>query len=76
MTIEDFIQNFTDQLDEEPVVALTVETKFRELDGWSSFVALSVMAMVDEEYNVQLTATEMRGAETIGQLFDMVNSHI
>ena len=74
MEIKEFIENFIDQFEDAPSCELTAETNFRELDGWSSIVALSVMAMVDDEYDVQLTADEMRSANTIGDLFNTVVS--
>lgn len=73
MDIKDFLENFAGQFDDEPE-GLTLETTFRDIDGWSSIVALSVMAMVDEEYDVQLTADEMRKANTIGDLYNTVSS--
>ena len=76
MRIENFIQNFIDQFEEEPNVEVTLQTKFRELDDWSSLVALGVMAMIDEEYDVQIKADEMRSAETIEDLIRIVESHI
>lgn len=76
MEIKEFIDNFIDQFDDEPETELTRDTVFRDLDGWSSIVALSVMAMVDEEYEVQLKADEMRSANTIGELYDIVESHL
>lgn len=76
MKPEIFIQNFVNQFDEEPNVEVTLQTKFRELDDWSSLVALSVMAMIDDEYDVQIKADEMRNAETIEDLIRIVESHI
>lgn len=74
MELKEFIENFVDQFDDAPEVELSAETVFRNLDGWSSIVALSVMAMVDEEYDVQLKADEMRNADTIGELYEIVSS--
>jgi len=74
MEISNFIENFIEQFEDEPTCEVTAETVFRDIDGWSSIVALSVMAMVDEEYDVQLTADEMRKANTIGDLFNTVSS--
>ena len=54
----------------------TPETKFRELDEWSSLLALSILAMVDEEYDVQLKGEEMRATNTIQELFDLVSSKL
>lgn len=76
MEMKDFIQNFADQFDEIDVETLTAETKFRDLDEWSSMIALSVMAMIDEEYDVQIKADEMRNSQTVQELFDIVNSYL
>lgn len=76
MEMKEFIQNFADQFDEIDVNALTPETNFRELDEWSSMVALSVLAMIDDEYDVQLKADEMRQTNLIQELFDLVQSKL
>lgn len=75
MEINDFIENFADQFEDTDSSTFTPETKFRELDEWSSLTALSILAMVDEEYDVQLKADEMRKTNTIQELFDLVKSH-
>lgn len=75
MEISDFIENFAAQFEDTDAEAFTSETKFRELDEWSSLTALSILAMIDEEYDVQLKADEMRKTNTIQELFDLVNSH-
>lgn len=75
MEIKEFINNFSDQFEDTDVVVFAPETKFRELDEWSSLTALSILAMVDEEYDIQLKADEMRKTNTIQELFDLVKSH-
>ena len=74
MEIKEFIENFANQLDDTDVSVFSAETRFRELDEWSSLLALSVLAMVDEEYDVQLKADQMRKANTVQELFDIVKS--
>lgn len=76
MEIKEFIQNFADQFDDTEASVLTPETNFRELEEWSSMIALGVMAMVDDEYDVQLKADEMRKTNTIQELFDLVSSKL
>ena len=66
-----FIQNFADQFDDEPE-GLTLETGFRDIDGWSSIIALSEMAMCDEEYEVILSANEMESANCIADIYKIV----
>lgn len=65
MEIKEFIENFANQFDDTDVSVFSAETRFRELDEWSSLLALSVLAMVDEEYDVQLKADQMRKANTV-----------
>ena len=74
MEIKEFIENFANQFDDTDVSVFSAETRFRELDEWSSLLALSVLAMVDEEYDVQLKADQMRKANTVQELFEIVKS--
>lgn len=76
MDINEFIFNFAEQFEETEASEFSPETVFRDNGEWSSLLALSIMAMVDEEYDVQLSANEMRQANTIQELFDIVKSHL
>lgn len=74
MEKKDFISNFADLFEDTDVSGFNEETRFRDLEEWSSLIALSVLSMVDEEYDVQLTADEMRNVDTIGELYNTVSS--
>lgn len=74
MEIKDFVENFADQFDDTEASELSAETKFKELDEWSSLIALSVIAMVDEEYDVAIKGDDIRSSETIQDLFNIVES--
>lgn len=76
MELLDFIEHFAEQFDETDASDITATTIFRNLEEWSSLVALSVMAMVDEEYDVQLNGEEMRSADTVEDLFKIVSSKL
>lgn len=71
--MEEFIENFADVLDIDPS-ELTAETEFRSLEEWDSIAALSVIGMVDEEYNVVLNAEDMRSSGTIAELYDKIKT--
>ena len=73
MTIEDFIQNFADQLDDTDAAVLTPETEFRTLDDWSSLAALSIIAMVDDEYGVSIASDAFKVSKTIQDLYNQIN---
>lgn len=74
MEIKDFIENFAEQFDDTAVEMLSAETKFRELDEWSSLIALSVIAMVDEVYGITINGEDIRSSQTIGDLFNRIGS--
>ena len=74
MELKEFIENFADQFDDTDASELTAETKFKDLDEWSSLIALSVIAMVDEEYDTAIKGDDIRNSDTIKDLFDIVMS--
>ena len=74
MELNEFIENFAEQFDDTESSEIQPDTEYRELDEWTSLTALSIIAMIDEEYDVQLKADEMRKTQTIQELFDLVKS--
>lgn len=74
MEIKEFIEKFADQFDDTDASVFTPATKFRELDEWSSLTALSIIAMVDEEYDITLKGDDIRNANTIEDLFNTIKT--
>lgn len=72
MNRDEFVKNFAAQFDETPANEIKSETEFRELEEWSSMLALSIIAMVDDEYHVLLTGEHIRNSKTVGEVFDKV----
>lgn len=76
MELNAFIAQFAEQFDYTEVSEFKPETAFRDLDEWSSLMALSIIAMVDEEYGVTLQGNDMKAAVTIEDLFHIVESKL
>lgn len=76
MDINDFIAHFAEQFDFTDFDEFKAETVFRNLDEWSSLMALSIIAMIDEEYDVTLQGKDMKAAITIEDLFNIVQSKL
>lgn len=74
MKLDDFISNFADQFDDTDPSEITATTNYRELEEWSSLIALSIIAMVDDEYDVTLKGNDITGCTTIEDLFNLVQS--
>lgn len=74
MELKDFIENFAAQFDDTDASEIKAETAFKELEEWSSLTALSVIAMVDEEYDVKVKGDDIRNSQTVNDLFEVVKS--
>lgn len=74
MDIKDFIRNFADQFDETDASFFKPETEFKSLDEWSSLMALNIIAMIDEEYDVAIKGENIRNNKTIEDLFNDVKA--
>lgn len=69
--MDNFISNLKKQFEENDL-SINLESKFRDLDGWDSMTALMVIAMLDEEYNVQIDPEEFKNFEYVHELYDLV----
>lgn len=74
MDIKEFIQNFADQFDETDTSVFKADTEFKALEEWSSLMALNIIAMVDEEYDVAIKGEDIRNNKTIEDLFNDVKA--
>ena len=72
--MKDFINNFAEQFDETEASEFSAETSFKDLDEWDSMIALSIIAMVDEEYDKTINGEDIKAATTIEELFNIVES--
>ena len=71
-TLEEFVALLAEKFDDTDESLFSPETDFRELDEWSSLIGLSVIAMVDEEFDVALKAIDFRQVSTISDLYNVV----
>lgn len=74
MELNDFVAHFAEQFEDTEKSVFTPETKFRELEEWSSLMSLSIIAMVSEEYDIVLNGHDMRQANTIEELFNIAKN--
>ena len=72
MDIEKFIKNFAEQFEDTDASKITADTKFTNLDEWSSLTMISIIAMIKTEYNKSITGSEIRNCDTVKDLFNLV----
>lgn len=74
MNATEFIEKFAEALDID-AAGLSVETVFRDLDEWDSISYLSVIAMMDEEYETQIENAEFKQLKTLGDIANYIESN-
>jgi acyl carrier protein len=69
--MENFIPSIAELLEEETVELTDYLDSF---EAWDSLTILSIIAFLDSEYNVQLSAEEIENSETIDGIKKLVES--
>ncbi len=72
MTVEDFIEKIEAEFPDLKKGALKPETNFRDEVEWDSINALVIIAMINIEYDVTLTAEELINAKTVQDVYNIV----
>ena len=75
-TLEEFVELFAEQFDDTDASEIKAETVFHDIDEWSSLIGLSVIAMVDEEFDVALKGDDVKNAVTVEDLYNNVISKL
>ncbi|MBD8528760.1 MULTISPECIES: acyl carrier protein [unclassified Massilia] len=75
MKIEKFITDIAEALEIE-TTQLAAETEYKELASWDSLAALSVIAMIDENYNVSIGGDDIEKSRTVQELWDLVSQRM
>lgn len=76
MELNDFVAKFAELFEDIDTSNFTGATNFRDNDEWSSLIGLSVIAMVDEEYDVTLKGDDVKNSKSIEDLFNVVKSKL
>ena len=64
-----FIEQVADVF-ELPVDVFSKDTKFRELDDFSSMVGYCLLVMMEEEYGAKITVDEFMKCDTVEDLYN------
>lgn len=55
-----------------PENTLNEETKFRELENYNSLVAIGIVSMLEEKFDVKLSIWQLKDLKNVGELMDLV----
>ena len=74
MELTDFVKNFASQFEETDIKEFSPKIQFKNILEWSSLIALSVIAMVDEEYGIKVKGEDIKSSTTIEDLYNIIKS--
>lgn len=74
MTVEEFILKIEAEFPDMEQGKLLPDSVFREVMNWNSINALILIAMVDTEYDVILTADDLRSSITVLDIFSIIQT--
>jgi acyl carrier protein len=69
------MENFENEMAELlEVDSVNESDRLQDFESWDSLTSLSIIAYIDEKYNVSMSAKDLIDAGTIGKLKDLVVS--
>lgn len=76
MNVEEFIDKIVEEFPDLKKEKITPDMNFRDHVEWDSINALVLIAMVNVEYDVTLTAEELVNAETVNDVYQVVEKKV
>jgi acyl carrier protein len=76
MELQDFLNKFIELFADEDPSDITPDTDFHELNSWSSLTGLSLVMMIFQEYGVEVESKDIRDADTIEDLYNLVKERM
>jgi acyl carrier protein len=72
MTQQDFISGLQEELELDET--LTADTDLKQLESWDSMAAMIVIGYVAENFDITLTADDIKGITTVSSLIERIGA--
>jgi len=72
---QQFLNSFREALEMEAEDELNATDKFRDLEAWDSLARLSLIAMLDDEYAVEIEEDAFEKLDTVEDIFNYVQEN-
>lgn len=72
--LAEFTQKFADCFYQTDATLIKQDTEFKKLEEWGSMLALIVIAMIDADYGKTISADDLKQADTVADLFEIIKS--
>lgn len=70
--MEKFLKNIKDQFEEQKF-SIEIDDKLTEIEGYDSMTALMIISMLEEEYNLLISADDLNKETTLKSLYKKIS---
>lgn len=74
MDKNEFLANFAESFDDTDPNEIQFDTKFRDLDEWSSLIGMTVLAMAKVSYNKTISSEELKKCVTVEDVYNLIKN--
>ena len=74
MEKKEFLANFAEQFEDTDPSEIQFDTKFHDLDEWSSLIGMTILAMAKVSYNKAISGEELKHCVTVEDVFNLINN--
>ncbi len=74
MKKDDFIKLLKEDVFSDCNDIIILDADFKALDCWDSITSLTLIAVIDGEFNVSLSGDDIRSATTIDDLYQIITN--
>ncbi len=73
MTLKNFIEEIKESLETE--IELELNTDLRQLDEYDSMGVMTIIALVDEHFDMKLSSDQLKSITTIQSLINLIGNN-
>lgn len=73
---ESFLEGLKDQFENSEAENITLDGKFAQLATWDSLTRFSIIAFVEDDYNIVITSEQLNSFETPNDLYSYIENNI
>jgi len=70
--MEKFLKNIKDQFEEQEF-SIQIDDKLTEIEGYDSMTALMIISMLEEEYDLLISADDLNEETTLKSLYTKIS---
>lgn len=71
-----FLEQFRNLFDETDYSLIQLDTKFKDLEEWSSLIILSLIVMCEEEFKTNITPNEIEKSVYVSDLIHFAENNL